>query len=77
MYVDWILVIDRYLYLARLVIAVNIDVDVRVIAPAGTKTGHWSESLTSQVSGYRSQVSGHRSQVTNKKKSHVSLCTYC
>lgn len=70
MYLDWILVIDRYLYLARLVIAVNIDVDVRVIAPSGTKTGHWSESLTSQVSG-------HRSQVTNKKKSHVSLCTYC
>lgn len=65
MFVDWILVIDRYLYIARLVIAVNIDV-----APAGTKTGHWSESLTSQVSG-------HRSQVTNKKKSHVSLCTYC
>lgn len=37
MYVDWVLVIDRYLYLARLVIAVNTDVDVRVIAPAGTK----------------------------------------
>lgn len=70
MFVDWILVIDRYLYLARLVIAGNIDVDVRVIAPSGTKTGHWSGSLTSQVSG-------HRSQVTNKKKSHVSLCTYC
>lgn len=51
MFVDWILVIDRYLYLARLVIAVNIDV-----APAGTKTGHWSESLTSQVSGHRSQI---------------------
>ena len=65
MFVDWILVIDRYLYIARLVIAVNIDV-----APAGTKTGHWSESLTSRVSG-------HRSQVTNKKKFHVSLCTYC
>lgn len=54
MFVDWILVIDRYLYLARLVIAVNIDVDVRVIALQVQK----------QVTGLRvSQVTGHRSQI--------------
>lgn len=59
MFVDWILVIDRYLYLAGLVIAVNIDVDVRVIAPAGTKT----EVTGLRVSHHRSLVTGHRSQI--------------
>lgn len=72
MFVDWILVIDRYLYLARLVIAVNIDVDVRVIAPQVQK-----QVTGLRVSHHRSLVTGHRSQVTNKKKSHINLCTYC
>ena len=60
MYLDWILVIDRYLYLTRLVIAVNIDVDVYIIDQARGQDGWILAEFSFCVFMDRDEVEVHK-----------------